>query len=49
VTGHFKFEDIDERRLFGRAYAILMTMALTKLSRHVHLFPLIFGALNFLL
>jgi hypothetical protein len=26
-----------------------MTMALTKLSRLVHLFPLIFGALNFLL
>ncbi len=49
VSGHFNFEDMDKRRLFGMAYAILMTMALTKLSRLVHLFPLIFGALNFLL
>lgn len=32
VSGHFNFEDMDKRRLFGMAYAILMTMALTKLK-----------------
>jgi hypothetical protein len=32
VSGHFNFEDMDKRTLFGMAYAILMAMVLTKLK-----------------